>query len=294
MKFTIRNISACIIANIKILRGGPSRVIERCKKGELILSMYTHNMSSHQLKSNIHWLQKKGISFIHVDDLEKIICEHALFPKGKAIITMDDGWNNNTSIMYMAEKMKIPICIFLTTGPMEAGDGYWWSYIKKGRRLGLNIKPVEWYKNLPNEKRLEYIDELKHLVKMKREALKPSVIESFKHSSWVLFGAHTISHPILPKCDDTTMKMEISDSGNTIEKWIGTPVQYFAYPNGSFGEREIKTLKENKYKLAFTTKARPIFKEETDPFKIPRCEMLESVSLAENICRMTGTWIKQG
>ena len=283
---------AYIIAKIKIGSGRPKKIIEQCKNGELILSIYTHNMSRHQLNSIIHWLKKQEISLISVAELNTIIYSKNPIPKGKCILTMDDGWYSNISIMSLSEKLNFPVCIFLTTDPIENGGGFWWSYIKKAKALGLTVENVEWYKKLENEKREKAIEELKKLIKIKREALKPSMIISHKHSSWISFGVHTKHHPILPKCDVKTVENEIMEAQQKIKEWLGNSVSYFAYPNGSFGKKEVEVLKTNDFQLAFTTNASPIEVKGIDPFKIPRCEILENVSLAENICRLTGSWVK--
>ncbi len=292
MKINLRNIAAYLVAKIKIISGKPNKIIEQCKNGDLILSIYTHNMSKHQLNQIIRWMKKKGISFISIEELNAMMDQNQEMPKGKSIITMDDGWNNNIDIMSFCEKLRFPICIFLTTDPIENGGGYWWSYVKKAKEMGLKVRNVDWYKKLENSEREKAIVELRKLIEIKREGLKPYMIKSHSHSDWVSFGSHTKHHPILPKCDENKMEYEILEAHHKLKQWIGKTVPYFAYPNGSYGIREIEILKKHKFKLAFTTKPYPIKLKETDPFQIPRCEILEHVSLAENICRITGTWIK--
>ena len=283
--------AAHLIARFKIALGQPQKIIEKCKNGECLLSIYTHHMSRRQLKQIIHWLLKQEISFISIDELNAVYKDKNI-PKGKAIITMDDGWHENAPVLALVEKMKIPICIFLTTGPMKTGDGFWWSYIKKAKALGLRVPNVEELKKLRNIEREQTINEVKKLIKIRRQALRTGVVHTYRNSKWVSFGAHTTHHPILTTCDDQTMEKEIKESQETVSKWIEKPVRYFAYPNGNFGAREIHFLQSINFNLAFTTIPKTIQTKEMNPFKIPRCEILENVSLAENICRATGTWIK--
>ena len=48
-------------------------------------------------------------------------------------------------------------------------------------------------------------------------------------------GAHTVSHPILAKLDETVAKREIADSRDHLEGILGERVGLFAYPNGRLG-----------------------------------------------------------
>jgi peptidoglycan/xylan/chitin deacetylase (PgdA/CDA1 family) len=48
----------------------------------------------------------------------------------------------------------------------------------------------------------------------------------------ISFGAHTHTHPILSKLDETKAKEEIRLSKEIIEKQIGRSVYHFAFPNG--------------------------------------------------------------
>ena len=42
-----------------------------------------------------------------------------------AFISLDDGWRGNLKLLPIFEKYKVPMCIFITTGPIESGN-YWW------------------------------------------------------------------------------------------------------------------------------------------------------------------------
>ena len=53
----------------------------------------------------------------------------------------------------------------------------------------------------------------------------------------------------------------------------------------------MKILENNNYEIAFST--RPEYLKEKDlwdRYQYPRFEILENVSFAENICRLTGVW----
>lgn len=48
-------------------------------------------------------------------------------------------------------------------------------------------------------------------------------------------GSHTVNHPILKVCDDSTARLEIMNGRRDLEDILGDPVTLFAYPNGRIG-----------------------------------------------------------
>lgn len=56
-------------------------------------------------------------------------------------------------------------------------------------------------------------------------------------------GAHTMTHPFLPDCDEMKSRGEIFDSKKVLEEWTGKPVTSFCYPRGGYTERDKKLVK---------------------------------------------------
>ena len=111
------------------------------------------------------------------------------------------------------------------------------------------------------------------------------------HSNFISIGSHTHTHPILSKCDDGEVHQEIQVSKEKLTHWTNQEINYFAYPNGNFGLREINILKNLNFRLAFGTDARYLTPERLhEKYNIPRFCFVEGVSFAENICRMVGIW----
>ncbi len=64
-------------------------------------------------------------------------------------------------------------------------------------------------------------------------------------------GGHSYSHPKLNKISDQDeLEMEIKNSKDTIEKHIGIPIYYFAYPYGLYNRRVIQEVKDAGYVAA--------------------------------------------
>ncbi len=292
MKFTLRNIASYLIANLYINLGVVKRRRKKILNDNIILSVYFHKPSKKVFESCIFWLKKHGYTFISVHDILDISNGQKAFPKGAVLVTLDDGWETNKgNVVEVANALKFPVSLFITTNPMETGEPFWWSYVKEANRLRLTKYPVSYFKNISNIERLKFINEIKTKVSLKREAINPNDLIEIAKSKYITIGSHTVTHPILNMCNDEESSFEINESKRRLENILETKVESFAYPNGDFSLREIKFLKKAGYEIAFSTHPAYItIANIYDNYTLPRFEILENCSLAENICRMTGVW----
>ena len=85
----------------------------------------------------------------------------------------------------------------------------------------------------------------------------------------ISFGSHTRHHAYLPSMSKAALKDEIIESKHIIEKNLGEPVDYIAYPCGGFSE-EVKTVVALAgYKAALTTN-RGYDRYDIDPYELNR------------------------
>jgi peptidoglycan/xylan/chitin deacetylase (PgdA/CDA1 family) len=145
-------------------------------------------------------------------------------------------------------------------------------------------------KKLPDIQRKEIVSQLVSSIELPREAMTIEELKSIKNGN-ISLGAHTLSHPFLVNCSNEDSQKEIFSSKEKLENWLGTKVDTFAYPFGSFGEREIEFVKSAGFKMAFSTVADYITKDNISSlYKLPRFEVIEHATFRENLCRMTGVW----
>ena len=74
----------------------------------------------------------------------------------------------------------------------------------------------------------------------------------------VRFGAHSLTHPILSRCDDAHSRFEIVQSVARVAAELTNPSTVFCYPNGrgsDFGEREIAAVRDSGVKAAVSSMA---------------------------------------
>ena len=295
MELSIRNIAAWLLSNFYIIFGKINHVKHSAKNGEILLSVYFHNPSKKLFEGCVKWFLKNGFTIISTETLNSIIKNNELLPASSVVFTVDDGWKENKeNIVAVAEKYKIPVTIFITTSPVETGDSYWWTYIQKAFDKKLTNLSVGALKLVPNDKRIQELEKIKPFVPQNRDALTVEEVNAISQSPFITIGSHTVTHPILTMCNDEKSAYEIVVSKKTLENWTKKPIHFFAYPNGNYAQREINTLNSNGFQMAFTTKPEYVTLDSfKSPFEIPRFDVLENVSFAENIIRMTGVWFEQ-
>jgi peptidoglycan/xylan/chitin deacetylase (PgdA/CDA1 family) len=257
--------------------------------------VYFHNPTKKLFSSCVFWFKKNGFSFISVEQLQLIIAENKPIPPFSVILTVDDGWKENKeNIAAVAERLGIPITIFVSTEPVEKEKRFWWSVIEEGNKKKLTKHTVGELKKIPNVEKISIVEPIEKELMPKQEALTVDEVKLISNGRFVSIGSHTVTHPILTQCQHEQSSFEISNSKQKLESWINKPVTSFAYPNGMYGEREKQILKENGYTIAFNTVPEYVTQESLKhPFEIPRFDVLENVTLMENFCRMTGIWFSR-
>jgi len=195
-------------------------------------------------------------------------------PLNIAVITFDDGYQDNYSLAYpILRRYGLPATIFLTTGLIDDANGsgkgttdaMWWDelvFLLATTQTGtvsvpdlgvLNLSTAKdrsrareklrrHLKSLDNDDRRMQVDALKHSLASEQNAQLRTparltweeVCEMSRNG--VTFGAHTHSHPILTRVSNDEAEREILLSKRIIENKLGTPVRLFAYPNGKKGD----------------------------------------------------------
>lgn len=83
-------------------------------------------------------------------------------------------------------------------------------------------------------------------------------------------GGHTASHPCLPKIPKEEWEQEIRGSKEELESLLGRKVPFFAYPAGEFNAEVRDYIQQSGYLAALSTRKRPVFSDDQDPYTIPR------------------------
>lgn len=208
---------------------------------------------------------------------------HAL-PSNAALVTFDDGYRDNFEQAYpILQRRGIPAIVFLITGLIDTMGRMWWD---EAAAL-VFATPLEWAK-IPGvgelslrtrEERLWACERLRRFLTPLTEESRQEMLEVLQRElkggpcdsgerlflTWnevremrwggVGFGAHTHTHPILTHMHKERAAWEVAVSKKIVERELGQPVQWFAYPGGrrgNFDEHTQEMLKRQGIKLALT------------------------------------------
>ena len=92
--------------------------------------------------------------------------------------------------------------------------------------------------------------------------------------------SHSVSHPMLSTLESEKLKYELLESKLMIEEKIGTPVNFFSYPNGDYNSEVILNLRNLGYRAACSSKF-GLNKSETNIFELKRIKIPGSYNLEE-------------
>jgi peptidoglycan/xylan/chitin deacetylase (PgdA/CDA1 family) len=94
----------------------------------------------------------------------------------------------------------------------------------------------------------------------------------------VEIGSHTVTHADLPALSEVAALDELRSSRLALERHLGHPVQWLAYPYGAFDARTVELARRAGYVLAVTT--RPGRDEDSrTPLELDRYEILDTTGV---------------
>lgn len=225
-------------------------------------------------------------------------------PPQCVVVTVDDGYRDFYTHGYpIAKKYGIPATVFLVSDFLDGRLWMWWDAIQYAlQHSPLNAIPdellpcsigqlhspadrtraarriVEALKLAPDSQRREFIARLGEIFQV---ALPSRPTPAYEPLTWdevremshneIEFGAHTKTHPILPRVESMeTLTEELRHPKLRLEQELQQAVPYFCYPNGDWDQRCLDGLQAAGYGLAVTTQwGRNLTR--TSPYLLERC-----------------------
>lgn len=247
-----------------------------------------HEINDPKWLNNVIISLKNNYNIVSVEDFENYYYNNINL-KNACHLTFDDGdlsfYNN---VLPLIKKHNIPVSTYVSPLIARERRNFWFQEIRGYNQEKLfeitqkiindknqNIQPVAmnpFLKTLRIETILEiiklYQKETNTPPKPPMNMTEKQLIE-IKSSGLVEIGAHTLNHPILTNESDESATYEIEKSIDQLSEILNCETRYFVYPNGDYGEREIKILKNKGIKLAFSTKKGKI-SHDNNIFCLPR------------------------
>lgn len=85
-------------------------------------------------------------------------------------------------------------------------------------------------------------------------------------------GAHSVHHAMLAQQSAADQAYEVKECKMQLEKWLGKPVNGFAYPYGNYSSVTRTLLKEAGFTYAVSTEPKAVTADD-DPFALPRLQI---------------------
>lgn len=245
------------------------------------------------------WL-KKLFRVLSLQDALKLAKENRL-PRNVVVITIDDGFKDCFNYVFpLLQKHELTATFFITTSGLK--NGYLWesqisqcfTYLNPNiRQITLGKKTFDWtdsnsqnnaiqrmtelIKYQPLIQRQQLLDELSKQLNSSIDHLDtfltPAELKQM-YKAGMTIGAHTVNHPILNLEKPEIAFNEIAYSKEELEKIIGAPIHFFAYPNGKFEvdftSEHVQMVKDLNFQAAFSTEWGLVDFNNDNPFLLKR------------------------
>jgi peptidoglycan/xylan/chitin deacetylase (PgdA/CDA1 family) len=228
------------IFGLFIVATGIARVMRVLLWRDRVAILTYHDPDPETLDQHLTYL-RRICDVVQLDDLARPSTGRA-----RAVITFDDGHAGNAELLPIFIKHKVRPTIFLCSGIVGRARRHWWLH------PGAERAGIESLKTQTNSQRLATLERYGYRQNEDDETTGLSIDQLKAMHPFVDFQSHTRFHPILPRCEDDTCEDEIFNSTREIEVMLATPCEHFAYPNGNYGDREVRLLQAAGYKTART------------------------------------------
>ena len=236
-------------------------------RGNILQTGYSKNFEK-QIR-----FYKNNFKFSYPDEFYNEGCEKGI----KILITFDDGYKDNYDLAFPILERNGAKCIFfVTTDFIGTKKWLWHDKVRYLVNLGQieRIKSERILRQMNNGKEIptgfrKEVDEISENEKMTPIMMNWENLKEIKISGFRI-GPHTDTHKILSFLNKSEQEEEIKVSIERLNSELGFESKEFAYPNGSWNDFAIESLRRHKISYAFIMTPPGVNCEMQDKFKIKR------------------------
>jgi len=245
-------------------------------------------VSCRMLEAQLDWIGRR-YSFVSVEDLLTHAASGAPFERPVAAVTFDDGYADVYENAFPLLKRKgIPAAVFLVTDVVGTSRARVYDILylllvrgSPAARAGLIRRLADLgvplpadadrrvfgdpftgmrfcFTTLPRAALVRVIEDLERQIPLEPSALQPlaamtwDMVFEMRRAGFTI-GSHTKRHMLLTNEAPDVVSDELDGSRRELERRLGAPVPYFAYPDGRFNSAVVSAVAAAGYQLAFTT-----------------------------------------
>jgi len=211
------------------------------------------------LSEFIEYFQEAGYRFISPEDLLQPLDARGRY----GMITFDDGYYNNTRVIPLLEKYRIPAAVFVSVQHVLEGKAYWWESLYRFRRAqGRRISEIGSEAFQLNLLRTEEAEQRLRaefgpdVLTPGGDLDRPMTVEelrAFAAHPLISIGNHTFNHHVLTAYEPEEIRQSIRDAQEKLAEIIGKPPVSIAYPNGEVTPEIAGIASKEGLKLGFST-----------------------------------------
>lgn len=211
------------------------------------------HLSKEKFEEQLMYLKKNKFETITFADLKNISLSERKKRK-YIILTFDDGYEDNYSILYpLLKKYNMKAVIYLVS----------------------NINYNKWDVDELGEKKLNLLS-------------REQILE-MNSSGLIEFGGHTANHVKLDILSKDEQLNEIKENKVFLEEMLGKKLISFAYPYGRFNNESKGLVKDLGYEYGIATNKGDFFIE-TDQYEVRRIGIFSDITLSKFKRRVSGKY----
>lgn len=184
------------------------------------------------------------------------------FPPRAVAITFDDGYMDNfTMALPILRRYDLPATVYVLTDAIGDGWRFWIARLRfmllSTKRAEVTLGELGTFELRSTSGRLQSVGRLLRALKRTGPAARSGHLERLARETgiteapaaaagWMMgwaelremagagieIGAHSRTHPILPRLSDAEVRDEVAGSRRVLQQGLDRPVEHFAYPNG--------------------------------------------------------------
>jgi peptidoglycan/xylan/chitin deacetylase (PgdA/CDA1 family) len=268
------------------------------ERGDARLERNFHLLS--EFRRQVHFIRRQSV--VPLSEVAANLAQGCGFSHSAAVITFDDGYANNLAAAEILTEAKLPWTVFISTGAVGP-QGIIWTVelsllLLHGHCNRLDAMGQAWrltsrearesafqamrypMKAMPANLRQETTNTIRAQFPASETQRLLEQFPTFRMLTWkeirqlaeagAEICSHGVDHEIHHAAQETEVRRrELVESKKEIERQLGKPCRFFAFPNGNSCEHSAREVEEAGYQMAFTTQP-GFMRPDSNRFLLPR------------------------